>query len=49
MSQQTAFGDAELTTHIKVEKHDGTVVHYRVSGDATVRIDADTYHAEGGL
>lgn len=48
MTQDTSFGEATLTTYIKVTKKDGTEKYYKVTDGLTEEVNKETYFSEGG-
>lgn len=48
MGQATAFGDAEASALLRVDKADGRVEFYRVLDSQTVQITQAEYDREGG-
>lgn len=48
MTQQTSFGEATLTTYIRVTKKDGTERFYKVTDGLTEEVNKETYLREGG-
>lgn len=48
MSQQTVFGEVELSALLKVDKADGSVKYYRVINDQNIEITEEEYRERGG-
>ena len=45
MSQSTSLGQATMTTYIKVEKQDGSVLYYKVVDEQNIEITEQEYLA----
>lgn len=48
MSQQTVFGEVEVSALLKVNKADGSVKYYRVVNDQNIEITEEEYREQGG-
>lgn len=48
MSQQTALGDAEVDSLLKVKKADGSMKYFRIVDNQNIEITEEEYKRRGG-